>query len=102
MHAPPQYIERFKNLPWDKRIMAAMIAVRCGKYKLVINGQLVEGEEPRAPLFLSDVETDPAESENLAEKLPELAEELKNKALAWRNGIEKTWEEKFAANYTLT
>jgi arylsulfatase A-like enzyme len=26
MHAPPEYLERFSHLPWDRRIMAAMIA----------------------------------------------------------------------------
>ncbi len=77
-------------------------AVRYGKYKLVINGRLVEGEEKRADVFLSDLENDPREQINLAESMPELCEELKNKALEWREGIEKTWEEKFAKNYSLT
>ena len=26
MHAPPQYMERFAHLPWDRRVTAAMIA----------------------------------------------------------------------------
>lgn len=79
--------------------MEQQTAVRHGRYKLVINGQLVEGEEKRADLFLSDIENDPGEKENLADKLPALTEELKEKALDWRNGIEKTWDEKFAKNY---
>ncbi len=79
--------------------MEQQTAVRWGRYKLVINGQLVEGEKKRADLFLSDIVNDPGEKENLADKFPALAEELKEKALAWREGIEKTWDVKFAANY---
>lgn len=82
--------------------MEGQTAVRYGKYKLVINGQLVEFSEPRAELFLSDLENDPGEKHNLADEMPELACELRDKALKWREGIEKTWDEKFAANYKLT
>lgn len=82
--------------------MEQQTAVRYGRYKLVINGQLVEGEEKRAELFLSDIINDPGEKENLCDKYPELAAELKEKALAWRDGIEKTWDEKFAKNYSMT
>lgn len=77
-------------------------AVRYGKYKLVINGRLVENEEKRADLFLSDLENDPREQDNLAEKMPELCEELKRAALKWREDIEQTWDTKFAKNYSLT
>lgn len=82
--------------------MEEQTAVRSGKYKLVINGQLVEGEEKRAPLFLSDMEADPGEKINLADELPELAAQLKAKALGWRSEIEENWRKKFAANYSLT
>ncbi len=77
-------------------------AVRYGKYKLVINGRLVENEEKRADLFLSDLENDPREQNNLAENMPELCEELKKAALEWRNDIEQTWDAKFSKNYSLT
>lgn len=77
-------------------------AVRYGNYKLVLNGRLTEGEAPRAAVFLSDLSTDPGEKNNLAEKIPELCEKLTTAALDWRKQIEKTWEEKFAANYSLT
>lgn len=82
--------------------MEEQTAVRYGKYKLVLNGQLVEGEEKRADVFLSDLINDPSEKNNLSEKMPELTEKLKTAALNWRKGIEKTWKEKFAANYKLT
>lgn len=77
-------------------------AVRYGKYKLVINGRLVEGEEKRAELFLSDLEADPGEKTNLAETMPELCEKLKKAALDWRNSIEENWDKNFAKNYSYT
>ena len=92
--ADPQH----EYLFWE---MEGQTACRYGKYKLVINGQLVEFDEPRAELFLSDVEADPSESINLADEMPELCEQMKNAALTWRAGIEKRWDEEFKANYKL-
>ncbi len=82
--------------------MEGQTACRYGKYKLVINGQLVEFDKPRAELFLSDLENDPGEKHNLADEMPELCEQMKKAALEWRAGVEKTWDEKFAKNYILT
>ncbi len=79
--------------------MEGQTAVRYGKYKLVLNGVLVEGEEQRADVFLSDLEKDPGEKNNLAEELPELTSMLEEKALSWRKGIEENWDKKFAKNY---
>ena len=79
--------------------MEGQTAVRKGRYKLVLNGRLEESEGPRAPVFLANLETDPAEKHNLAEELPELCAELTRAAMEWRAGIEKTWEEQFAKNY---
>ena len=79
--------------------MEGQTAVRKGKYKLVLNGQLVEGEEQRAEVFLSDLENDPGEKHNLSDEMPELCREMKEKALQWREGIEKTWDMEFAKNY---
>lgn len=79
--------------------MDGQTAMRAGNYKLVLNGRLVEGEEQRAEVFLSDLSVDPGERDNLAEKLPELTAEMRKKALAWRAKLEKNWDEKFAANY---
>lgn len=81
--------------------MEGQTAVRHGNYKLVLNGQLVEGEEKRADVFLSDLDVDPSEQNNLANEMPELAEELKTAALEWREALEKNWDEKFAKNYSL-
>lgn len=74
-------------------------AVRYKNYKLVLNGRLVEGEEPADRLFLSDLSSDPSESRNLSEELPELTAWLKEKALAWRDGLERNWEKNWADNY---
>ena len=80
--------------------MEDQTAVRKGKYKLVLNGRTDEGEAPRADVFLADLENDPGEKYNLAQELPDLCAELKQAALAWRDGIEKTWKEQFEKNYT--
>lgn len=80
--------------------MEGQTAVRKGRYKLVINGRLEEFSEVQDEYFLSDIEADPGERNNLADELPEICEELKNAALNWRAGIEETWETKFLKNYT--
>lgn len=85
-----------KEIFWE---MEGQTAVRKGNYKLVLNGRLVEEEQPKEPVFLADLSKDPGETTNLAEAMPELTEELKTEALHWREGIEKTWDEKFAAAY---
>ena len=65
--------------------MEDQTAVRRGKYKLVLNGRLTEGETPRAPVFLADLEA-----------------ELTKLALDWRSGVEQRWEDEFAKNYSMT
>ncbi len=82
--------------------MEGQTAVRRGDYKLVLNGQLAEDETPRAAVFLSNLKDDPGETENLADALPALTKELTEKAMQWRQGIEHTWESRFAKNYTIT
>lgn len=74
-------------------------AVRYKNYKLVLNGRLVEGEKVQDPVFLSDLSKDPSEAVNLAETLPEVTEQLKEKALAWRAELEANWEKNFSKNY---
>ena len=82
--------------------MEMQTAVRRGNYKLVLDGQLVEGEPPQDPVFLSDLSVDPSETTNLANEMPELAAELKEKALSWRAGLEANWDKKFAQAYKST
>ena len=96
LHGAPSPHE---ELYWE---MEQQTAIRQGKYKLVLNGQLVESEPAQAPVFLSDLSVDPGETVNLAEKMPELTQELTRKATAWRAGIEDHWEKTFAEAYTST
>lgn len=79
--------------------MEDQTAVRYGKYKLVLNGRLVEGEEVQDEVFLSDLSTDRSEQKNLAKEMPELVAELKKVALEWRDQLEENWEKKWADGY---
>lgn len=87
-----------RDLYWE---MEGQTAIRRRNMKLVLNGQLVEGETPRAPVFLADLSKDPGEKHNLAQEMPELAAQMEKAALDWRAALEKNWEEQFAAGYTL-
>lgn len=82
--------------------MDRQTAMRCGDYKLVLNGQIVESDPVVAPVFLANLADDPSEKINLAEELPELTEKLTLIANKWRDGIEKIWEEKYMRRYKLT
>lgn len=82
--------------------MEDQTAVRYGKYKLVLNGRLTESEGAAASVWLSDLSTDPGETVNLADELPELCRQLTDAALGWREKLEKNWDENFAKNYSLT
>ncbi len=87
------------SLFWE---MEGQTALRKGDYKLVLNGRVVESAEPRAEVFLSDLNSDPGEKNNLADEMPELCGEMKKEAIRWRETIEENWEKKYAKNYTLT
>ncbi|GAB2542308.1 arylsulfatase A-like enzyme [Gracilibacillus alcaliphilus] len=63
------------------------LAVRQGKWKLVLNGKLDFEEVAEDTIFLSDLEQDPGERINLAAQQPELAEQMKSDALAWYDQI---------------
>lgn len=78
-----------RDLFWE---MDRQTAVRRGRWKLVLRGQVVEGAPPEDDVHLSDLEADPGERENLRDRHPELAAELAAAADAWRAGIEDRWE----------
>ncbi len=82
-----------RDLLWE---MNAQTALRRGRYKLVLNGQLLEGDPPVQPVFLSDLESDPGEQRNVASALPEVAEAMKERAEAWRAGIEERWQREWS------
>ncbi|HSH82294.1 MAG TPA: sulfatase-like hydrolase/transferase [Herpetosiphonaceae bacterium] len=77
-----------RNLFWE---MGGQTAARRGPWKLVLNGQLVEGVPPEDEVHLADLETDMAEQHNLRHRHPDLARELTAAAEAWRALIEARW-----------
>jgi arylsulfatase A-like enzyme len=72
--------------------MGQQTAVRRGPWKLVLNGQLVEGAPTEDDVHLADVTEDIGERRNLAADYPELADELRSTADEWRLRIERRWE----------
>ena len=84
-----------RDVFWE---MGRQTAVRRGKWKLVLNGQIVESDRTGTPLapvddvFLADLASDPDERENLRDAQPELVAELRGAAERWRDGIEERWE----------
>jgi len=79
--------------------MGRQTAVRRGRWKLVLNGQLVESDRTQRPMgppeeavFLADLEADPGETRNLRDAHPEVVRELRAAAERWREGIEDRWE----------
>ncbi len=71
------------------------LAIRKGKWKLVLNGvthdrtpagqKPLEGEDA---VFLSDLDRDPGESQNLRRQHPEVVDELQTLLSQWRAGAE--------------
>ena len=76
--------------------MGQQTAVRRGPWKLVLDGQLVEGSPAQDAVHLADVEADMGEQTNLKDAHPELATQLQAEAEAWRAGIEARWEREYA------
>ena len=86
-----------KKMP-DREIfweMQNQKAVRKGKWKLVLNGQLVENEPKVSNVHLANLESDPGERINLADKETEVKEELMHILNQWTENIENEWENNF-------
>jgi arylsulfatase A-like enzyme len=81
-----------EHLFWEQGVQTA---VRRGRWKLVLNGQLEESLPPEQPVFLADLADDPGETVNRAAEHPELVAELTAAATAWREGIERRWTEQW-------
>ncbi len=77
-----------RDLYWE---MQGQRAVRRGPWKLVLDGQLVEGEPPADPVCLSRLDRDPAESENLAQEHPDVAADLARAVGTWYEALETRW-----------
>jgi len=80
-----------KEIFWE---MDKQTAIRQGRYKLVLNGVLVENGPVTEEVFLSDLESDPGEQKNLASEKPELTASLKAAAENWRRELEENWEKR--------
>jgi arylsulfatase A-like enzyme len=80
------------DLFWE---MNRQTAIRRGNWKLVLNGQLVEGAPPEDDVHLADLASDMGERHNLRDQQPALVQELRAAAEAWRAGIEARWEQEW-------
>ncbi len=70
-------------------------AVRRGNWKLVLQGQLVEGAPPADDVHLSNLAEDLGEQVNRASAEPILTAELETAAKAWRQQIEARWLQEY-------
>jgi arylsulfatase A-like enzyme len=77
-----------RDIYWE---MGQQTAVRRGRWKLVLQGQLVEGAPPEDAVHLSNLNSDMAERHNLADQYPELTAGLTVAAEDWRARIERRW-----------
>lgn len=82
-----------RSLFWE---MDNQTAIRFGHWKLVLNGQLVEGAPAEDEVHLSSLDKDMGERNNLATQQPDLTKKLRAEALNWREGIEERWIQGFA------
>jgi arylsulfatase A-like enzyme len=82
------------DLFWE---MEQQTAVRRGPWKLVRNGQLVEGVPPEDTLFLANLEHDMAERHNLKDRYPALVAELTAVLDEWHKRIEQRWQQEWQA-----
>jgi arylsulfatase A-like enzyme len=74
-------------------------AIRRGPWKLVLNGQRVEGAPAEDAIHLSNVDEDMAESTNLAPTHPDLTRALTHEAETWRDQLESRWLREFQPAY---
>jgi arylsulfatase A-like enzyme len=88
-----------RTLCWE---MNDQTAIRRGPWKLVLNGRLVEPEDPVDEVHLANLNEDMGEKTNLADQNKELTEELKQVAEEWRAGIEGRWEQEWQPYYNGT
>jgi arylsulfatase A-like enzyme len=73
--------------------MGDQTAVREDKWKLVLNGRLVEGSPPEDAVHLSHLGDDVGERRNLADEQPALTARLRELAEGWRRDIEQRWQQ---------
>ena len=88
-----------RDIYWE---MGVQTAVRRGPWKLVLNGQLVEGAPPEDDVHLANLDQDVAERHNLKDEHPELTAELTRAAQHWCDGIEDGWRREWEPEMTGT
>ena len=81
-----------RDLFWE---MNEQTSIRRDDWKLVINGQIVEGMPDLDDIFLANLAQDPSETKNLSKEKPDLTMELKKAAELWRSELEMNWEKYF-------
>ena len=86
---PPIERDRF----WE---MGNQTSIRRGPWKLVLNGELVEGVADADAVFLANLETDPGETNNRIDDYPDKANALRDAAEAWRRDLEERWNKEFS------
>ena len=82
-----------RDIFWE---LGGQRAVRRGKWKLVLDGKLIEDEPAQDAVHLADVEADMGEQVNLADREPELTAALSDAANTWHAGIEERWKREFS------
>ena len=82
-----------RDLFWE---MGKQTSIRRGPWKLVLNGELVEGVEDPDKVFLANLDLDPAEGTNRFNDRPDLVNELRETAEAWRRQLEERWDREFS------
>lgn len=73
-----------RQLFWE---YGSQLAVREGKWKLVLGGKLDFDRTQPDAVHLSDLEADPGERVNLKDEYPELAERLEKDVRDWYAGL---------------
>ena len=83
-----------RDLCWEQ---GGQTALRRGPWKLVLNGQTVEEEEPDTEVHLANLDEDMGERRNLAQTETEITNALTQAARRWRTAIESRWAKEFAS-----
>ena len=81
-----------RSIFWE---LAGQRAVRHGKWKLVLDGRLVEDAPMEDQVHLADLHADPAEAHNLNEKEAAITAELTSAVDSWHDEISARWEREF-------
>ena len=82
-----------RDIYWEQ---GNQLAVRRGPWKLVLNGQLVEGAPPEDAVHLSNIVEDMGERHNLKDERTHLVAELTHAVKSWHANIEERWQREFS------